>query len=136
MARWRSKSGNIAQDSGQDKTSADRTVTQTGRHRPDGDPLRRGLARAAGIAATVVAVAATIVAVVLALHIAFVVFSANPANPIVRTVNDRAQGFAWEFRDMFTPKDERVAVLVNYGIAAIVYLIAGRVGAGLIRRIR
>ena len=27
-------------------------------------------------------------------------------------------------------------VLVNYGIAAVVYLIAGRVTAGLIRRIR
>jgi hypothetical protein len=28
-----------------------------------------------------------------------------------------------------------VGVLVNYGIAAVVYLIAGRVAAGLIRRI-
>ncbi|MEV5748062.1 hypothetical protein AB0L00_09610 [Actinoallomurus sp. NPDC052308] len=133
MARWRSKSGNVAEDSGQD--AAERTVPHSGRHRPDGERLRNGLGRATGVLATLVAVAATVIAVVLALHIAFVVFSANQANPIVRTVNDWSRGLAWEFRDLFTPKDRRVAVLVDYGIAAVVYLIAGRVGAGLIRRI-
>ncbi|MCO6010924.1 hypothetical protein NE236_38800 [Actinoallomurus purpureus] len=136
MARWRSKSGNVAEDSGQNGSPAERTAPQPGRHRPDGEPVRKSLARAAGAVATLVAVAATVIAIVLALHIAFVVFSANQANPIVRTVNDWAQSLAWEFRDMFTPKDQRVAVIVDYGIAAVVYLIAGRVGAGLIRRIR
>lgn len=146
MARWRSKSGNVAEDSGQGagkepgkdsgRDSAERTVPQAGRHRPDGERLRNGLGRATGVLATLVAVAATVIAVVLALHIAFVVFSANQANPIVRTVNDWAHGLAWEFRDMFTPKNRRVRVLVDYGIAAAVYLIAGRIIAGLIRRIR
>jgi hypothetical protein len=136
MARWRSKSGNVAEDSGQDGSPTERTAPHSGRHRPDGEPLRNGLAKVTGTLATLVAVAATMIAIVLALHIAFVVFSANAANPIVRTVNDWAEWFAWQFRDMFTPKDQRVAVLVDYGIAAVVYLIAGRVVAGLIRRIR
>jgi hypothetical protein len=92
--------------------------------------------RASGTAADLVRILAMIICVLLALHIAFVVFSANRDNSIVRTVNDWADWFAWRFRDMFVPKDERVGVLVNYGIAAVVYLIVGRVAAGLIRRIR
>jgi hypothetical protein len=135
MARWRSKSGNIAEDSGPDDSPTERTTPQPGRHRP-GRRLREALTRVTDLLARVVAIAATVVAVLLALHIAFVVFSANHGNPIVRTVDDWAQWLAWEFQDMFTPKDHRVAVLVNYGIAAAVYLIAGRIGAGLIRRIR
>lgn len=136
MARWRSKSGNVAEDPGKESTVVDRTGQQPGRHRPEGEPLRNGLTRITHGAATLVTVAATIICVLLALHIAFVVFSANRGNPIVRTVNDWAEWFAWQFQDMFTPKDQRVAVLVNYGIAAAAYLIAGRVAAGLIRRIR
>lgn len=101
-----------------------------------GVDLRGGVRRAAELAAGLVGVAATVICVLLALHIAFTVFSANDDNVIVSTVNSWADWFAWRFRDMFVPKDERVRVLVNYGIAAVVYLVAGRVVAGLIRRIR
>jgi hypothetical protein len=102
----------------------------------DGNGLRTGVRRVSDTAAGLVRVLAMIICVLLALHIAFVVFSANPDNAIVRTVNTWADWFAWRFRDMFVPKDERVAVLVNYGIAAVVYLVVGRVVAGLIRRVR
>lgn len=85
-----------------------------------------------GAAVTVLAV---IICILLALHIAFTVFTANQANPIVRHVNDWADWFAWQFRDIFTPKDPKVGVLVNYGLAAVIYLVAGRVVSGLIRRI-
>jgi hypothetical protein len=102
----------------------------------NGADLRAGLRRGAELAASLVRVAAAIICVLLALHIAFVVFSANGDNVIVSTVNGWADWFAWRFRDMFVPKDERVRVLVNYGIAAVVYLVAGRVVSGLIRRIR
>jgi hypothetical protein len=97
---------------------------------------RVSVRRAAELAAGLVGVAATVICVLLALHIAFVVFSANADNAIVSTVNGWAEWFAWRFRDMFVPKDEHVRVLVNYGIAAVVYLVAGRAIAGLIRRVR
>jgi hypothetical protein len=102
----------------------------------EGNGLRTGVRRVSDTAAGLVRVLAMIICVLLALHIAFVVFSANHDNAIVRTVNTWADWFAWRFRDMFVPKDERVAVLVNYGIAAVVYLVVGRVVAGLIRRVR
>ena len=106
------------------------------RRAPEGTGLRTGVRRVSDTAAAAVRVIAMIICVLLALHIAFVVFKANDDNSIVRTVNDWADWFAWRFRDMFVPKDERVAVLVNYGIAAVVYLGAGRLVSSLIRRIR
>ena len=119
-------------------------TTASGRHTPGrghrsrerGGGLRTGLRRVTDIAANLVGIAAMIICVLLALHIAFVVFSANGDNAIVSAVNRWADWFAWRFHDIFVPKDERVGVLVNYGIAAVVYLIAGRVASGLIRRIR
>ncbi|GLY74543.1 hypothetical protein Airi01_028100 [Actinoallomurus iriomotensis] len=116
--------------------AATATRREPGHRARDAESLRTGVRRVSGRAADLVRILAMIICVLLALHIAFVVFSANRDNSIVRTVNDWADWFAWRFRDMFVPKDERVGVLVNYGIAAVVYLIAGRVAAALIRRIR
>ena len=77
----------------------------------------------------------TVVVAVLAVHIVFAVFEANGSNTIVTTFRDWADGLAWQFKDVFTPHDPKVAVLVNYGLAALVYLIAGRIVVGLIRRL-
>jgi hypothetical protein len=141
MAKWREKTGNTVKGPEQEPASETAAPEHTGRRRlgrrhRDGDGVRAGVTRISSAAATVVTIIAMIICVLLALHIAFVVFTANQDNSIVRTINDRADWFAWRFRDMFVPKDQRVGVLVNYGIAAVVYLIAGRVAAGLIRRIR
>ena len=153
MAKWREESGKTIKgpEEGSDQEASTVPVPRTA---PDADPparserpgphrrtregksLRTGVRRVSDTAAAAVRVIAMIICVLLALHIAFVVFKANDDNAIVRTVNDWADWFAWRFRDMFVPKDERVGVLVNYGIAAVVYLIAGRVLGALIRRIR
>src|SRR4051812_14597892 len=143
MAKWREESGktiNGGESDSSPETDPDdpsRAVRRgPGRRARDGNGLRTGVRRASDLAANLVRILAMIICVLLALHIAFVVFSANQDNAIVRTVNDWADWFAWRFRDMFVPKDERVGVLVNYGIAAVVYLLAGRVLGSLIRRIR
>jgi hypothetical protein len=75
------------------------------------------------------------VAIMMALEIMFKVFHANADNEIVQFVDSWARWLAWEFRDLFTPEDERVGVLVNYGMAGAVYLVAGRLLSGLVRRI-
>jgi hypothetical protein len=145
MAKWREESGKTISDGGEEPAEREKEppepgrVAGTGRRRPGHaarEGLRTGVRRVTDTAANLVRVLAMIICVLLALHIAFVVFSANPGNSIVRTVNDWADWFAWRFRDIFVPKDERVGVLVNYGIAAVVYLVAGRVVASLIRRLR
>lgn len=91
--------------------------------------------RLANTLAWLVATAATVVAVILACHIIFSVFQTNEQNAIVVFVSDVANQLAWKFRDLFVPEDDRIRVVVNYGLAAIVYLIAGRIVAGLVRRI-
>jgi hypothetical protein len=79
-------------------------------------------------------IVAVILAVIFAVHILFVVFSANPANSIVEFINRWADRFAWRFTSLFTPHSQKAGALANFGIAAIVYLIAGRIVAGIIRR--
>jgi hypothetical protein len=149
MAKWREESGKTIKDAEESEETAttqpvarptsddEETPRRGSRRRPrDGDGVRGGVRRVSDLVANAVRIVAMIICVLLALHIAFVVFRANDGNVIVRRVNVWADWFAWRFRDIFVPKDERVGVLVNYGIAAIVYLIVGRVVAGLIRRIR
>lgn len=164
MAKWREESDKTIKGSGDDsrptpqgtnaadptQTSGQAATAPARRDEPSGrrfrhairhtirhtSGLRTRVRRVSDSAAGLVGVVAMIICVLLALHITFVVFSANDDNSIVSAVNGWADWFAWRFRDMFVPKDERVGVLVNYGIAAVVYLIAGRVVAGLIRRIR
>lgn len=85
---------------------------------------------------SVVSAGSAIFAIVLALHIVFVVFDANEQNPLVTFVAGMADGLVVFFRNLFTPEDERVAVLVNYGLAAVFWLAVGRVLVGLIRRLR
>jgi hypothetical protein len=97
-------------------------------------PSRRAWRRIRDAIATAVVIVAVTVAVILAVHIVFVVFEANGANGIVKAINSWADSLAWNFKDVFTPADPKAAALVNYGLAAGIYLIAGRIVAALIRR--
>lgn len=108
------------------------TESSSAGHRLGLGDLRKRIVR---LVAALIIVVAAVVTIALAMHIVFVGFSANQDNSIVSFVDDWATRFAWKFRDMFTPKDHRVGVLVNFGIAGAVYLIAGRIVAGLVRRL-
>jgi hypothetical protein len=95
--------------------------------------LRRAPGKLLGLIASLVGLVSVVVALVLVLYIVLVVFKANPKNVIVHDIKDFARPLAWVFKDLFTPKSPRVRVLVNYGIAAIVYLVVGRLIARVIR---
>lgn len=101
--------------------------------------MRSGVAaarrRAIALLATLISLATMLLVAVLAVHIVFVAFEANTSNEIVKTVGDWADDLAWQFRDIFQPENPKVSVAVNYGLAAIVYLIAGRIVVGLVRRL-
>ncbi|MGW5413746.1 hypothetical protein [Actinomadura geliboluensis] len=91
--------------------------------------------RAVGALATAVSVVTTVVVAVLAVHIVFVAFEANTANDIVRWFGDRATDLCWQFKDVFQPANHKADVAVNYGLAAAVYLVIGRIVVGLVRRL-
>lgn len=100
-----------------------------------GKQLREGWQRVVNAIATAVVILSVVIAVFLALHIVFEVFDANKQNGIVEFVNGWATDLAYGFRDLFVPKDAAIRVTVNYGLAAVVYLVAGRILAGIIRRL-
>jgi hypothetical protein len=76
-----------------------------------------------------------LIALIILLYLGFVLLEANPANPLVNFFGDLANWFSWLFRDMFTGiEDPKVRAVVNYGIAALVYLAIGGIISGIGRR--
>jgi hypothetical protein len=89
----------------------------------------------AGTVASVIRWAGLIMAVILVVRVLLTVGGANPANGITSFITTCSNPLAWGFKDLFTPSEPKLAVLVNYGIAAIFWLIVSSVLARLIRRI-
>lgn len=76
-----------------------------------------------------------LIALIILLHLAFILLEANPGNPLVDFIADLANWFAWLFRNLFTQiEDAKVRAVVNYGIAALVYLAIGGAVSGFGRR--
>jgi len=78
---------------------------------------------------------AIIIAVIIVLHIIFVLIGANGGNSIVSTDADWASTLAAWFRDLFTPSNYKLAVTLNYGLAALFYLVIGRIVATVVNRV-
>jgi hypothetical protein len=65
----------------------------------------------------------------------FVLVGANPGNAFVSTDARWAWNLAAWFRDLFSPSNYKLAVFVDYGIAAAFYLVIGRIAERLVDRI-
>jgi hypothetical protein len=75
--------------------------------------------------ARLVRLAAAIVVVIIVAAILLRVLSANPTNSIVRDIHDAGQTLVGPFKTLFHIKDPKVSIAVNWGVAALVYLIVG-----------
>lgn len=84
--------------------------------------------------ANVVHVITGLIATVFVLYILFVVLGANHANGFVATVRMLAKALVLGLGDVFTPNDAVLGVVLNYGLAALVYLIIGHFIARALRR--
>jgi hypothetical protein len=78
------------------------------------------------IIANTIHVVTALIALVFLLHIVFTLFGANQKSGIVAFVYGAAKIFVFGFGDVFTPGDAKIGLVVNYGLAAIVYLVVGR----------
>jgi uncharacterized protein (DUF697 family) len=88
-----------------------------------------------GLLGTVVALIGSIVAAIIVLGIVLVLLKANPHNTIVKDVHDVAKALVGPFDGMFTlGHHHRTQVVVNWGIAAVVWFMASRVIARLLYR--
>jgi hypothetical protein len=107
-----------------------RDAAYSDRAAADGGPT--AFASAAGALARLVSLAAWIVAAIIAAGILLTVLNANQSNDIVSAVRDAAKALAGPFDGMFTLDDPDATIAVNWGIAAVVYLIVGAIVARLI----
>ncbi|MFI6100948.1 hypothetical protein ACIA8G_35835 [Lentzea sp. NPDC051213] len=91
--------------------------------------------RVVGIAAGVVSWVGLALAVVLVVHVVLTVGGANPDNIITSTVRALAEPLALAFKDLFTPADAKLRVLVNFGLAALFWLAVRAIVLKLVRRL-
>lgn len=74
-----------------------------------------------------------IVAIIVA-AILFKVLEANASNDIVSTITDWARWLVGPFKDLFSFDSAKTTVAVNWGLAALVYLIVGSLIARVFAR--
>lgn len=95
-----------------------------GRRREDG----------ADTVANIVRVVVGVVVAIFVLHILFTVFDANQGNEFVSFVYGAAKVLVLGLGDVFTPDDALLGVVLNYGLAALVYLVVGQLVIKMLRR--
>jgi hypothetical protein len=98
----------------------------------DGAPRRAGGKRARMVVARAIAILVGVLVALIVLGILLIVLEANPDNAIVAAITDVAETLVGPFQELFTLKERKTEVAVNWGIAAFVYLIVGQVVARLI----
>ena len=83
--------------------------------------------------ARVVGIVTAVVTLILVAGIVLVLLDANQSNALVGWIRDAASFLAGPFEGMFSMDRRRTELAVNWGVAAAVWFIAGRVLARVIR---
>ncbi|TDU82356.1 hypothetical protein EV138_7246 [Kribbella voronezhensis] len=120
------------------KTAVKKTVTAkvapTAKGKAAMSTVGTGVKQVRNLIASVIWLIAVLAAAVLALGALFTALDqANQSNEIVRFVLDRGHDIVGPFKDLFRLETAKNTLLVNWGIAALVYLIAGKILERFIR---
>ena len=86
-----------------------------------------------GLARLVRAVAG-LIALLIVVAIVLFLLSANPGNAIVRDIHDAGAWLVGPFKSLFSIHNAKLAMAVNWGLAALVYLVVGHFIASLLVR--
>jgi hypothetical protein len=100
----------------------------------DREQRRWNRCRAVRLTCTIITIITSLFAVVLAANIVMVLGEANPANGAASFVHGFASAVSLGFDTLFTPANAKTQVLLNHGLAALVWLGLGAVVTMLIRR--
>jgi hypothetical protein len=102
---------------------------------PDDHPYRQGRHDdGADTIAAIVRVVVGLIVTIFVLHVLFVVLHANRGNEFVSLVYTLAKTFVLGLGDVFTPRDALLGVVLNYALAALVYLVVGQLVVKALRR--
>jgi len=77
---------------------------------------------------------AGLIALVIVAAIVLFVLGANPSNGIVKAIHDAGAWLVGPFKNLFSIHNAKVAMAVNWGLAAVVYLLVGHFIASLLAR--
>jgi hypothetical protein len=77
---------------------------------------------------------AGLVALVIVAAIVLFLLGANPSNGIVSAIHDAGAWLVGPFKNLFKIHNAKLAMAVNWGLAALVYLIVGHLIATLLAR--
>ena len=77
---------------------------------------------------------AGLIALVIVAAIVLFVLGANQSNAIVKDIHDAGQWLVGPFKNLFSIHNAKLAMAVNWGLAALVYLVVGHLIASLLAR--
>jgi hypothetical protein len=73
-------------------------------------------------------------ALIIVVAIVLFLVGANPSNQIVSAIHDAGAWLAGPFKNLFSIHNAKLAMAVNWGLAALAYLIVGHIIASLLVR--
>ncbi|HSK61392.1 MAG TPA: hypothetical protein VK935_20305, partial [Actinomycetospora sp.] len=71
-------------------------------------------------------------AAILVVHVVLAVAGANPANGITVFFSDLASNLTLGIGDLFLPASESLRIILNFGLAAVVWIVIGIVVSKLL----
>ncbi|MDD7934626.1 hypothetical protein [Actinomycetospora straminea] len=89
--------------------------------------------KVAAVLASVVRVIGYVIAVVLAAYVLLTLVGVNPQNAVAQVIGAIADATVLSFRDLFLLADPTFAIVVNYGMAAVFWVLVAEFGSRLIR---
>ena len=92
-------------------------------------------ARVFELIATVVRVVCSVIAAVIVVYAIFVLFEANPHNPLVSFAKSWREDFGWFTNNLFTKPNARMAEVINAVVAAVIWVVAGSLISKLVVRL-
>ena len=84
--------------------------------------------------ARLIRTAATVVAVVIVAAVILRLVSANPHNTIVSDIHDAGNWLVGPFHGLFSVRDAKLEMGLNWGLAALIYLFVGGLLASFVAR--
>ena len=96
--------------------------------------IRAGLARVLALLATIVRVVCSVIGALIVIHAVFVFFEANPSNVLVQFTAGIRDNFGWFTKNLFTPKDPKIAQAINDVLAGLIWVVVGSLVSKLILR--
>ena len=97
--------------------------------------MRTGARRGASIVASLLRVIGLAIVTVIVVHILLVLLDANPENTFAKLVREIAEYFSLGLTNLFLPADPKLAIALNFGVAALIWFLITAVVVRLVRRV-